>query len=74
MTDDGRAPGAPGKAGLPARRARPCPICGKLALEASYPFCSPRCADIDLNRWMKGVYAIPVVEDPQEPGEEDREF
>lgn len=63
-----------GKKAAPALRARPCPICGKLALDASYPFCSPRCADIDLNRWMKGVYAIPVVEDPREPDEEDREF
>jgi uncharacterized protein len=37
-----------------------CPICGKLAVAASRPFCSRRCADVDLNRWLSGVYAIPV--------------
>jgi endogenous inhibitor of DNA gyrase (YacG/DUF329 family) len=36
-----------------------CPICGKPAAEASKPFCSKRCADIDLGRWLKGGYAIP---------------
>jgi len=36
-----------------------CPICDKPA-EAKYaPFCSRRCADIDLSRWLKGGYAIP---------------
>jgi uncharacterized protein len=33
---------------------------------ASRPFCSPRCADVDLNRWLSGVYAIPVTEDEEE--------
>jgi endogenous inhibitor of DNA gyrase (YacG/DUF329 family) len=37
-----------------------CPICGKAA-EATYrPFCSRRCADVDLGRWLKGSYAIPA--------------
>ena len=36
-----------------------CPICGK-PTELSYrPFCSRRCADIDLSRWLSGTYAIP---------------
>ena len=39
-----------------------CPTCGKPATEASKPFCSKRCADVDLSRWLKGVYAIPVEE------------
>ena len=39
--------------------ARPCPICGKPAAERYRPFCSPRCADIDLGRWLKGGYVIP---------------
>ena len=38
---------------------RPCPICGKPSAQASHPFCSTRCADIDLNRWLKGAYVIP---------------
>jgi endogenous inhibitor of DNA gyrase (YacG/DUF329 family) len=36
-----------------------CPICGKPAAEQSKPFCSRRCADVDLGRWLKGGYAIP---------------
>ncbi|QCK86227.1 DNA gyrase inhibitor YacG [Phreatobacter aquaticus] len=46
-----------------------CPICGKPALVRFKPFCSKRCADVDLNRWMKGVYAIPAREDDQ--GDDD---
>jgi hypothetical protein len=48
---------------------RACPICGKAVDEAFKPFCSKRCADIDLNRWLSGVYAIPVKEDEDEDGE-----
>jgi endogenous inhibitor of DNA gyrase (YacG/DUF329 family) len=47
-------------------RARPCPICGKPATEASHPFCSERCRDVDLHRWLSGSYAI-----PGRPGDED---
>jgi len=49
--------------------ARVCPICGKPVDEAFKPFCSKRCADIDLNRWLKGVYAVPVKDDEDEDGE-----
>jgi endogenous inhibitor of DNA gyrase (YacG/DUF329 family) len=38
---------------------KPCPICGKPAIEASKPFCSERCRDVDLNRWLSNSYAIP---------------
>ena len=41
-----------------------CPICSKPADVAFKPFCSKRCADIDLNRWLSGAYAIPAVEGP----------
>lgn len=42
---------------------KPCPICGKpSAPESGFaPFCSARCKDVDLNRWLKGAYAIPAV-------------
>lgn len=50
----------------PVEPARPCPICGKPALLRFKPFCSKRCADIDLNRWLKGAYAIPAAEEPDE--------
>ncbi len=42
---------------------RPCPICGKPAASADRPFCSKRCADVDLHRWLGGVYAIPASDD-----------
>jgi endogenous inhibitor of DNA gyrase (YacG/DUF329 family) len=50
-----------------------CPICGKPVDPAYRPFCSRRCADIDLNRWLSGVYAVPVKEDEDEDGERPRE-
>jgi endogenous inhibitor of DNA gyrase (YacG/DUF329 family) len=36
-----------------------CPICSKPAVKPFAPFCSRRCADVDLSRWLKGSYAIP---------------
>lgn len=36
-----------------------CPICGKPGAAKYRPFCSRRCADIDLGRWLKGSYVIP---------------
>jgi uncharacterized protein len=36
-----------------------CPVCGKPTIAQFRPFCSRRCADIDLNRWLSGVYAVP---------------
>ncbi len=54
---------------------RPCPICGKPSTQASYPFCSPRCQDIDLNRWLSDAYRIPTGETadtvPGKSAEED---
>lgn len=38
---------------------KPCSICGKPAVARYKPFCSARCADIDLGRWLKGNYVIP---------------
>lgn len=43
-----------------------CPICGKGAVQRYKPFCSKRCADIDLNRWLTGVYSVPTDEAPSE--------
>ena len=50
-------------------RMRACPICGKPMDSAFKPFCSKRCADIDLNRWLSGVYAVPAKEEDDEDGE-----
>jgi uncharacterized protein len=49
--------------------AKSCPICGKPALAASKPFCSERCRDVDLNRWLSGSYAIPAREGEEEDPE-----
>ncbi|MFS8037185.1 DNA gyrase inhibitor YacG [Xanthobacter sp. AM11] len=62
---DPKAP--PGPPNAPA--AKPCPICGKPQVERYRPFCSKRCADVDLNRWLSGAYAIPVVADEDEDGD-----
>ena len=51
-----------------------CPICGKPAAPAYRPFCSRRCADVDLGRWLKGSYAIPgepADEPVRPPGDDD---
>lgn len=46
-----------------------CPICGKPAAEARYrPFCSARCADVDLNRWLSGVYTV-ETDEPADDGQ-----
>jgi uncharacterized protein len=45
-----------------------CPICDRPRDERYRPFCSKRCADIDLGRWLKGRYAIPAT-----PGLEENE-
>jgi endogenous inhibitor of DNA gyrase (YacG/DUF329 family) len=53
---------------------RPCAICGKPQAEKFKPFCSARCADIDLNRWLKGSYVVPgkpaedEADETREPG------
>lgn len=43
-----------------------CPVCGKEAVMRYKPFCSKRCADIDLNRWLTGVYAVETDEAPED--------
>ena len=51
-----------------ALSAGACPTCGKPTMQQYRPFCSRRCADIDLHRWLVGAYAIPVKEDEDEDG------
>ena len=52
---------------------RPCPICGKPSTQAHSPFCSSRCQDIDLNRWLSDAYRIPTKEEPDVPPDKDEE-
>lgn len=49
MTDSGES----------GRSRGACPICGKPTEARWRPFCSKRCADVDLGRWLGGSYAIP---------------
>jgi hypothetical protein len=44
-----------------------CPICGKPSDPRLRPFCSKRCADIDLQRWFSGAYRIPGAPRTDEP-------
>ncbi|MEI8320808.1 MAG: DNA gyrase inhibitor YacG [Alphaproteobacteria bacterium] len=44
-----------------------CPLCKKPTVQDHRPFCSDRCKQIDLHRWIAGVYVIPTQETPEEP-------
>ncbi len=48
-----------------------CPICGKQAVPEHQPFCSKRCADIDLGSWLNGSYKLPAQPEEEEEGEEE---
>ncbi len=57
---------APGAGGGVRRKgsgsgAAKCALCAKRVTPDYRPFCSKRCADIDLGRWLKGQYAVPGV-------------
>jgi len=59
-----------------ADQAKPCVVCGKPQVERFRPFCSRRCADVDLHRWLSGAYAVPSVEEDdgemRQPAPEER--
>jgi hypothetical protein len=48
-------------------RAHRCPICSRPQDAKFRPFCSKRCADVDLAKWFGGRYAIPAVENEDSP-------
>ncbi|MEM9443460.1 MAG: DNA gyrase inhibitor YacG [Pseudomonadota bacterium] len=48
-----------------------CPQCGKPRVQAYRPFCTARCRDLDLGKWLDGSYTIPAVE--EEPPDERNE-
>lgn len=50
---------------------RKCPICGKEEDKKYKPFCSKKCADIDLGRWLKGCYVIHTAEKPDDTNDKD---
>ena len=59
------------QAGAKQTTGRPCPTCGQPAVTAHRPFCSQRCAQVDLFRWLGGNYRIPTAERPPADGEDD---
>jgi uncharacterized protein len=48
------------------RKATGCAICGRPHVAEYRPFCSKRCADVDLSRWLGEVYRVPVEENVDE--------
>ncbi|MBZ6076499.1 DNA gyrase inhibitor YacG [Microvirga puerhi] len=63
----------PANENKPKASAGKCPTCGKPSDPDYRPFCSKRCADVDLQRWLSGRYAIPAVEDDEDRDENDQE-
>jgi len=59
---------------MTAKSKNMCAICGKPQEMKYRPFCSSRCANIDLNRWLGGHYSIPVVEGPDDWSEEESDI
>lgn len=58
MTDDAKKPAAE-----PVRvSTAKCTICGQPVQPRFRPFCSKRCADVDLHRWLGGTYRVPTEE------------
>ncbi|SLN52152.1 DNA gyrase inhibitor YacG [Pseudoruegeria aquimaris] len=52
-----------------------CPICKKESARAYRPFCSKRCADVDLGRWLSESYSIPAAaeDEPETASDEENE-
>ncbi|MEM1284476.1 MAG: DNA gyrase inhibitor YacG [Pseudomonadota bacterium] len=50
---------------------RPCPICKEPARDPHTPFCSARCQQVDLNRWLSGSYVIGQASESDEDSADD---
>lgn len=68
MSDEDRSDDAGGK--VVRVTGKRCPMCGRPAIAQHRPFCSGRCADLDLGRWLKGDYRVAGDEAPGD-GDED---
>ncbi len=51
---------------VPLRPNRPCPECRRESSREFWPFCSRRCKEVDMNRWLSGAYVIPARDDEDE--------
>lgn len=64
MADEDEVPPPPPPTARPPRR---CPVCRRVATDARFrPFCSARCRQVDLGRWLSGDYAIPAGPEEEE--------
>ncbi|TLU73541.1 DNA gyrase inhibitor YacG [Lichenicoccus roseus] len=57
---------------LPPAGDAACPICGRPTSASTRPFCSRRCAEVDLGRWFSGTYRVPSTRLEPEDEDEDR--
>jgi endogenous inhibitor of DNA gyrase (YacG/DUF329 family) len=60
----------------PGRKTHPirlCPICGRQRVEPYRSFCSKRCADVDLHRWLVGGYFVPDASEDRDVPAENQE-
>ena len=55
---------------MAGQRTGKCPICKADTVARWRPFCSKRCADVDLGRWVTGAYAVPSEEASEPPAED----
>jgi uncharacterized protein len=60
---------------LSFKKRKPCPVCGRPSELKHHPFCSNRCREVDLNRWLGGHYSVPAAEqddsrNDEEPGKD----
>ncbi|MQX36937.1 DNA gyrase inhibitor YacG [Roseospira navarrensis] len=65
-SNDSDDAGASAKTVAARLTAAACPVCGKATTARYRPFCSKRCADVDLSRWLGGGYVVPGHE-PADP-------
>jgi endogenous inhibitor of DNA gyrase (YacG/DUF329 family) len=61
------------KAAAAGEAAKACAICGKPRDTRYDPFCSKRCADVDLHRWLSGVYVVPGGEPAPDRSEDEQD-
>ncbi|MGD1888130.1 MAG: DNA gyrase inhibitor YacG [Cohaesibacteraceae bacterium] len=57
--------------GVSDETLRPCPICEEPARDPHTPFCSARCRQVDLNRWLSGSYVITQASESDEDSADD---
>ena len=67
MSDDQQQRGKSAPQQTANWRPRPCPICARMSVPEYRPFCSKRCADVDLGRWLNGNYSFNGGPAPQNP-------